>query len=149
MEIRRAKPDEAYILTGIAMRSKAFWGYNDAFMDACRASLTVTQKKITSHHVYLAREGPSVAGFYSLISEGETGVLDHMFVDPPFIDKGVGRFLWDHMTALARKLAIREISVDADPNAEGFYLKMGASRIGEAESSAIPGRMLPLMKVIL
>jgi GNAT superfamily N-acetyltransferase len=147
MEIRRAKPDEAHILTGVAMRSKAFWGYDDAFMDACRASLTVTRKKITDHHVYLALEGPNYVGFFCLVANGDKGVLDDMFVSPPYIGHGCGRFLWDHMKSQARALGIGEITIDADPNAEGFYLKMGAVRIGDAESTAIPGRMLPLMKV--
>jgi hypothetical protein len=33
------------------------------------------------------------------------------------------------------------------PNAEGFYRKMGAERVGETPSGSIPGRMLPLMQV--
>jgi len=37
--------------------------------------------------------------------------------------------------------------IDADPNAEGFYLKMGAERVGESPSGSIPGRMLPLLQV--
>jgi GNAT superfamily N-acetyltransferase len=118
-------------------------------MDACRASLTVTQKKITDQYVYLALEGPNFAGFYCLAVNGEKGVLEDMFVNPPYIGHGCGRFLWDHMMNMARELGVREITIDADPNAEGFYLKMGAVRIGEAESTAISGRMLPLMRMSL
>lgn len=39
------------------------------------------------------------------------------------------------------------LSVDADPHAEGFYLRMGAVRRGEAPSRSVPGRTLPLMAV--
>ena len=148
MTIRQARPEEAHLLTGLAMRSKAFWGYDDEFMEACRSVLTVTEDKIRRHQVWLAMEGPEIAGFYTLIA-GEIGILDDMFVKPAFIGTGTGKRLWDHMTALARRLGVREIGIDADPNAEGFYIRMGAVRVGDVESTAVPGRFLPKMKVTL
>jgi hypothetical protein len=39
------------------------------------------------------------------------------------------------------------LEIDAEPNAEGFYRKTGAQRIGETPSGSIPGRTLPLMRV--
>jgi hypothetical protein len=33
----------------------------------------------------------------------------------------------------------------ADPHAEGFYLAMGAVRLGETPSESVRGRMLPMM----
>ena len=147
MLIRQASPEEAHILTGIALRSKSFWGYDDAFMDACRAALTVTAEKIARNHVYIAIEGPDYVGFYCLAADGETAALDDMFINPPYIGTGRGRALWDHMLALARTLGVRELTIDADPFAEGFYLRMGARRIGEVESTAVHGRLLPLMRM--
>jgi GNAT superfamily N-acetyltransferase len=147
MQIRRARPEEAHILTGIAMRSKGFWGYDDDFMEACRASLTVTEDKIRRHYVYIVTHGPENVGFYCLITNGETGVLDDLFVNPPYIGTGCGKLLWEDMMMLARDLGIREIAIDADPNAEGFYLRMSAERIGETESTAVRGRLLPLLRV--
>jgi hypothetical protein len=41
------------------------------------------------------------------------------------------------------------VLIDADPFAEGFYLAMGAERIGEVASDALPGRMLPQLRVLL
>jgi hypothetical protein len=35
----------------------------------------------------------------------------------------------------------------SDPNAAGFYVKMGARRVGEVESVAVKGRMLPAFEV--
>jgi hypothetical protein len=37
--IRPAQADEVEALTALALRSKAHWGYDDAFMEACRAEL--------------------------------------------------------------------------------------------------------------
>jgi hypothetical protein len=34
---RRARPNEAAVLSELALRSKAYWGYSDEFMEQCRA----------------------------------------------------------------------------------------------------------------
>jgi hypothetical protein len=39
--------------------------------------------------------------------------------------------------------------LQSDPHAEGFYLAMGAQRIGQSESTVTPGRMLPLLRLVL
>ncbi|EBV1760669.1 N-acetyltransferase, partial [Salmonella enterica subsp. enterica serovar Newport] len=39
--------------------------------------------------------------------------------------------------------------VDADPNAEAFYIRQGAIRIGETPSESLPGRVLPLLLISL
>ena len=40
--VRLAEPSEAEVLTRLAMTAKASWGYSNAFMEACRAELTMT-----------------------------------------------------------------------------------------------------------
>lgn len=42
LKLRDARPDAAGLLTSLAMRSKAYWGYPPEFMAACRGELTVT-----------------------------------------------------------------------------------------------------------
>jgi len=41
IKIRDAVPNEAEHLSDIAMRSKAYWGYSDAFLEKCRDELSV------------------------------------------------------------------------------------------------------------
>lgn len=149
MVIRRAKPEEADELSALAMRSKAYWGYDTSFMEACREALTVTKIKIAQHDVFLAEEGSAVAGFYCLMADGETGILDDMFIDPAFIGKGCGRLLWESMVKMAAALGLGEVTIDAEPSAEGFYRKMGAVRIGDVESTVFKERKLPLMKITI
>jgi predicted N-acetyltransferase YhbS len=62
------------------------------------------------------------------------------------IGRGVGKRLWQHALGTARGLGCREIVLQSDPHAEGFYLAMGAHRAGESESTVTPGRMLPLLR---
>ncbi|NIQ29145.1 MAG: GNAT family N-acetyltransferase, partial [Acidobacteria bacterium] len=45
----------------------------------------------------------------------------------------------------ARSLGYERLLVQSDPNAEGFYLRLGAERIGEVPSRVQPGRLLPLL----
>jgi len=54
--------------------------------------------------------------------------------------------LFAHAVAQARKLGQRTLKIEADPNAEGFYTRMGARRVGEAVTE-IEGqrRELPLL----
>lgn len=72
-----------------------------------------------------------------------------MFVDPAFVGRGVGRALMDHAVALARELGHDSLTIVADPNAEGFYRRMGAQRIGSQASDVDPHRQLSLMRIML
>ena len=44
--IRRARPDEAALLSALALRSKAYWGYDTAFIEACVAALTIVPESV-------------------------------------------------------------------------------------------------------
>ncbi|MEE8545291.1 MAG: hypothetical protein V3T29_05715 [Alphaproteobacteria bacterium] len=61
--IRPARPGEAAALTDLALRSKAHWGYDAAFMAACRAELTVTPAQAASGLVQVYEEGGRAFGF--------------------------------------------------------------------------------------
>jgi GNAT superfamily N-acetyltransferase len=149
MEIRRAKCGEGRMLSGIALRSKAYWGYDCDFIEACRDVLTISEENISSNLVYVIEESSKIIGFFSLTVNSENNELDSLFIEPEYIGKGFGRLLWNRIIEAAEEAGIREFTIDADPNAEGFYIKMGAVRIGEAESSVLAGRKLPLLKVTL
>jgi GNAT superfamily N-acetyltransferase len=143
--VRRARPDEAIPLTELAFRSKAHWGYDREFMQACRAALTVTAEFIAGADVYVAEVEGRVVGFYSLAPWNSDLELYHFFVDPPAMGNGVGRRLWDDAVRRATEFAYPKLLIQSDPYAEGFYLKLGAERIGEVPSEAMPGRTLPLL----
>ena len=46
----------------------------------------------------------------------------------------------------ANELGLKSFTIDSDPNAKGYYLKMGAQLIGETPSTVFKGRVLPLLK---
>lgn len=149
VRLRAAAETEAGPLTELAMRSKAHWGYDEAFMAACRPELTMAEGEITARRTVLAEQPGTgrVLGFGTLEGEPPQGAIGMLFVEPDAIGLGVGRLLFGHLLATARRLGFERLTIDADPNAEPFYAAMGAVTVGRVPSGAIPGRTLPLMAV--
>ncbi len=131
------------------MRSKATWGYDRAFMERCRAELTITNDQNRARPVYVWSEAGRVLGFYALRPEGEVVEIDHLYVAPEALRRGIGRALWQHLRQEALHLGASRVGVSADPNAEGFYRRLGFSRVGTRPSGSIPGRHLPYLQPAL
>jgi N-acetylglutamate synthase-like GNAT family acetyltransferase len=149
VDIRPASKDEVGMLSELALRSKGHWGYDAAFLEACRAELTITPARIDRETVWVAVEAGEVVGFCSLLVEGENAELTDLFVDPVRIGSGVGQALWDRSVATSREKGATRIRIESDPHAEQWYLKRGAVRVGEAPSGSIPGRVLPLLEFVV
>jgi N-acetylglutamate synthase-like GNAT family acetyltransferase len=149
--IRQARPEECGVLTEVAMRSKAHWGYDAAFMANVRADLEVIPEKfLPGFHVYVLENDEEIIGFYSLRpADGEAIILEDLFIEPKHIGSGYGKQLWNHSVAVTRSLGYRKLTLISDPYAEPFYAHLGAVRIGETESNALAGRMLPVMEYVL
>lgn len=143
MTFRTAVPSEAPYLTELAMRSKAHWGYPPDFLDACRAELTFDPATLDA--TVLEVDG-RIVGFYAVSPSAE---LSDLWVEPSDIGRGYGRRLWTDAVAAARAAGFDALTVHADPYAEGFYLAMGAERVGEIPSGSLPGRVLPLLRYTL
>ncbi|HET9167808.1 MAG TPA: GNAT family N-acetyltransferase [Actinospica sp.] len=152
--IRAARPDEAAQLSELAQRSKAHWGYDAAFLEACREELTLAPGQITERRTQVAvsREPDTdgaLLGFGTIEGEPPAGELGMLFVDPSAIGAGVGGALFTHLGELALRLGFRRLTIASDPNAEPFYLARGAVRIGGVPSGSVPGRVLPLLALAL
>jgi N-acetylglutamate synthase-like GNAT family acetyltransferase len=141
--------EEAPMLSALALRSKAFWGYDAAFMEACQVPLTVEADAISKFPFYVLDEDHRITGFYGLSGRPPRGEVEFLFVDPTSVRCGRGRRLARHFLALARRMGFEEMDVSADPFAEGFYLAMGAVRIGDAPSDAVPNRLIPRLRFSL
>ena len=148
MTIRPASVAEAAVLTTIALDAKRYWGYPEHWIQHWEADLTISPEFIRDHHVYVAEDEGEVRGFYALCVSGEKAELEHMWVTPAWIGTGVGKELFLDAMERAAALDVRDVELTADPNAAGFYERMGASRIGETDSSidGVP-RKLPRLKI--
>jgi GNAT superfamily N-acetyltransferase len=147
--VRDARPDEAAALSDLAFRSKAHWGYDDAFMEACRDELRVARADIETGGVLVAETDRAIVGFAALSGDPPDAELEAMFVDPGVIRTGTGTRLLAAALERARARGYRRLLIESDPNATGFYEHQGATRIGDRESASIPGRRLPLLALDL
>lgn len=145
--IRPALPAEAPQISALAPRSKGFWGYDQDFLDACRDDLTIDPSWCDGIRLLVAERDGALLGYVRVTGDPPVGELSALFVDPSAIGTGVGRRLLAEGVGLAGRLGLRELTIDADPQAEGFYLRAGAVRTGWAESSVFAGRMLPLLRL--
>lgn len=167
LRIRRARAEEgeglASLLTDLCRRSKAHWGYDPDLLDRWAGDLAITAADIDRDALLVAELGdpdggapPRLAGFARL-ARGAGTHLEHpaparladLWVEPADIGTGVGRALFEAACEVARTLPADQLLIVADPNAEGFYLRMGARRIGEEASEVVDGRRLPILLVDL
>lgn len=148
-DFRVARPDEAAVLSELALRSKAYWGYDREFLEACRAELTFVADDLVARRAVVAAAGGRVLGFYSLDGQPPDGELGNLWVDPAWIGTGLGRRLWQHAIEAARGIGFAQLRIESDPNAEGFYRAMGAHPAGVTSSGSIPGRTLPVLLMYL
>src|SRR5262249_977884 len=147
--LRPARRDEAELLTELAMRAKASWGYDADFMAQCRVELTLTPEKFAAWTIWVAEVDGRVAGFAALRPDGETAELEDFMVEPGQHGLGVGRALMQAFLGECRARGFRRAGLDADPNAEPIYRRLGFETIGRAPSRSIPGRTLPRMEMAL
>lgn len=148
IRIRAAEPEEAGVLTDIAPEAKRSWRYPERWIATWRESLTLTGEVIARQPTVVAERDGVVSGFYSIRSTGDRWSLEHLWVRPRSMGQGVGRALFADATARVRRHGGRILWIESDPNAEGFYLAMGARRVGEIASDPDGnGRVLPCLEV--
>jgi GNAT superfamily N-acetyltransferase len=147
--LRDIRQNELPTLRGLCLRSKAVWGYDDAFMTACRTELTLRSDELRSTLLQVAERDATAVGLVQLKVIGADADLLKLFVEPARLGSGVGRLLFEWATAKARALGAVRMIIEADPGAAPFYEHMGARHAGFAASQSIAGRMLPLMQMEL
>ena len=145
--IRQVISNDAELLSQLAIKSKAYWGYSEDFMQQCTEELKVTKEKINSadfdYNIYESND--ELVGFYAIERLNETEAeLEALFVSPEFIGKGIGKALIEHAITTAKKSGFKKLNVQGDPNAEKFYFATGAELVGQLESGSIKERFLPL-----
>jgi N-acetylglutamate synthase-like GNAT family acetyltransferase len=145
--IRRATTDDSDTLTQIALDAKRHWGYPEHWIKHWEADLTISPEFVATNQVYVFADD-GIRGFYALCVSDKKCELEHLWVKPAFIGTGIGKELFLDAMERAAKLNVEEIELSADPNAAGFYERMGALQFGEVESE-IDGqtRKLPRMKI--
>ena len=142
--IRAPDIEELPALSELCMRSKAVWGYDAAFIEACRRELSFEASDLESSQVAVAARGDSLLGVAQvrMTAQGEVD-LAKLFVEPAELRRGVGQALFAWARDTARCLGAVRMIIEADPEAAPFYRRLGARDAGLVPSGSIAGRMLP------
>ncbi len=156
--IRPAVIQDSQILTAISFASKGYWKYPKEYFEIWRDELTITPKYIQKNDVFVYESGNYTIGYYSVVNLEKdievSGIiikkgiwLEHMFIDPPNIGKGIGTELFNHLRERCIAKQIYEVGILADPNSKGFYERMGCVYRSEYPST-IKGRTTPYLQYI-
>ena len=156
--IRRALESDAAMLTALSFASKRHWGYPDAYFDRWAPELTIDEDYIRANDVLVYEDNQTIVGYYAIVELREdvmvSGVkrakgfwLEHMFVAPRHIGRGIGRQLFAHLRQRCRVRGINVLGILSDPNARGFYARMGCRYVGEYPST-IEDRTTPFLRLI-
>ncbi len=152
VRIRPARPGEAPALGALCVRSKAHWGYDAEFMRLSHRSLQIDPAAIDAGRVFVATDaGDRPLGVADCCALPEPGAFDllHLFVDPQSLRQRVGRSLFEAACVWCLAQGGTKLVILSDPNAAGFYRRLGARLIGEAPSDAVANRNLPLLEFSL
>jgi GNAT superfamily N-acetyltransferase len=145
--VRPARPEEADELTKLSFRSKAYWGYPNAWLTAWTQELTVTKNMVENWITYVVEVNLKIVGFWGRSPiESETTSPGLLFIAPEHMGQGYGRLLGDAIKKAALERGVRFFTVEADPNATSFYLKIGGKNIGDQPSLIIPGRICSVIR---
>jgi GNAT superfamily N-acetyltransferase len=147
--IRRARPEEAEMLSALALRAKAHWPYDEALMVVFRTFLRIREHDIVENTALVHDTGDLLDAVGILVERPDGPDIDHLWVDPSVIGTGLGRRMAQVLIDLARQTGASQLTLNSDPNAEGFYRRLGFERIGDHLVPEIPGRILPRMALPL
>ena len=148
--IRAAVSDDAPTLTAIAMQSKAYWPYSAVQIEVWRPALTISADMIADSHGFVVEYDGQIAGCYLLQPDSinpKNWAQEHLWLLPSHIGRGIGRAMMEHAVSIAARGGASMLTIDAEPNAETFYLACGAKTVSTtaAPIEGMPDRVRPQM----
>ena len=148
--IRCARPEEASTLSQIALAAKRHWGYPERWIELWKPQLTFSPEYFEKHEGWVAEIDKAPIAFFTLLEKDGNAWIDDLWVSPEFIGQGIGKKLFQHALEVSKRRGYQRLQLEADPNATGFYEKMGMKKIGE-RASEVDGqpRILPIMEILL
>ena len=157
--IRPLAPDEAaalaHDLAALGTRSKGAWNYDEGFLTRFGAQMAewvpefVGGMRGDGGRVLLVAEDEGVVVGFAIVEQTDPATpawLEDLWIEPHRMRGGIGTRLLQAALRVARDAGRSALEFESDPNAEGFYLRMGARRIGEQPSDFQAGRLLPVMR---
>jgi GNAT superfamily N-acetyltransferase len=148
IEIRGGCPDEGPRLKEIAIAAKSSWGYEADSVRRWADDGDFSPTGLARLVVFVAEKDGRAIGWASLRLKADGWWLEDLWVEPESIGKGVGSRLFRHAAAHVRSAGAKRLQWEAEPNAVGFYERMGGRYLRDSAPSAF-GRIIPVMELDL
>jgi GNAT superfamily N-acetyltransferase len=142
--VRPVDADDCERLREIAIAAKSHWGYDLERVKEWAAMGDFSPAGLGQKHVYVAAVDGTPVGWASAIDQADAWWLDDLWVMPDWMGKGVGRRLFNHAAEQGRAAGARRMEWEAEPNALGFYERMGGSYLRDSRPG-VWGRVNPVM----
>jgi GNAT superfamily N-acetyltransferase len=146
VRIRAARASDGERLREIAEAAKGYWGYDREVVREWAAGGDFSAAGLRAKEIFVAEASGRAVAWAALVPRGETVWLDDMWVEPEWIGKRVGSLLFRHAVERARELGATSMEWEAEPNAVGFYERVGGRRLRDSEPNEW-GRVLPVMGI--
>jgi GNAT superfamily N-acetyltransferase len=146
--IRSVDPHEGERLREIAIAAKSYWGYDLERVLQWAARGDFSPQGLRAKEVYVAEMQGQVIGWASLMPRDDVFWLDDLWIGPEWMSRKVGSLLFRHVAERAKQGGASRMEWEAEPNALGFYEKMGGRYLRDSEPS-IWGRVIPVMGIEL
>lgn len=148
--LRHAHSHESQTLTELCVRSKAVWEYSDLYMRQCAKKFNISEDSIRKKHVLVVtevgRDNPIAVSAYEPNGLGSVE-LTYFFVDPKWMRRGVGSFLYMGTYAILSAVGgNRCLYFDSDRHAREFYSHMGAKCTGFRRSETRIHPRIPIFE---
>jgi N-acetylglutamate synthase-like GNAT family acetyltransferase len=142
--IRDARLEEREALRELHRSSSLVWEADRANLEARPELFGVAEEAIAEGRIRVATGGDGELLGFSGIAREEPGVceIEDLFVAPEAMGRRVGRALIEDLVAGAAAAGDREIAVTANPDAVGFY-----ERLGFVGGESVPTRFRPGLRM--
>ncbi|MFT4119130.1 GNAT family N-acetyltransferase [Bradyrhizobium sp.] len=108
--LRPPAVEELPALSALCFRSKAVWGYDKDFMEACRDELSIEPHELTSTSIAVAEDHGNIVGVAQIKVVGNAADLLKLFVEPTALRGGIGKALFVWATGMAASLGADHLS---------------------------------------
>jgi GNAT superfamily N-acetyltransferase len=146
--IRLARRSEIEKLEALMRRSLSVWNYSEEALNTLMDNLTITPEMISKSIVYVAELKNKIKGFWCVYTIEELAEA-RFYIEPSSIKTGIGTLLWEKILADLRDKELNYFTFVSDANAQGFYEKKGAIKIGTQPSILIGDNDVPIMRYYL
>ena len=138
--MRAARAADEGRLRELTFESKAHWGYEHDLVRGWADGLTFED----SQERWLVEIDGTIVAWAALDPPtGAIAVLDHLWVAPALMGRGLGSRLFHLAADRARELGAERLEWSSEPNAVSFYEKLGGRKLRDQVTEW--GRLAPWM----